>query len=148
MSPKYGEVTTLLDDNDFDLVSNRGGSWSVSLMRNNKFYFEKRENGKLIKLHRLVTNAPKGLVVDHISGNTLDNRQSNLRVCSNAANIRNGKLRTTNSTGVQGVIWDKSRDKWQSRIKVNYKTVHLGRYDSLEEATKARKLAERKYWSV
>ncbi|MCA9312763.1 HNH endonuclease [Candidatus Saccharibacteria bacterium] len=99
-------------------------------------------------MHRFITNAPKGMVVDHISGNTLDNRQSNLRVCTNAANIRNGKLRINNSTGVQGVTWDKSRNKWQSRIKVNYKTVHLGRYNSLEEATKARKLAEKKYWSV
>ena len=151
-SKKYGDVTTLLDDEDYEAVANRPGgrkpgSWSVSLMRD-KFYFEKREGNKLIKLHRLLVDAPAGKWVDHISKDTLDNRKSNLRICSNSANLRNGRLRPHNTSGVTGVYWSKDRLKWCAQIRVRYRVVPLGRYKIKDEAIQARKAAEAKYWSV
>ena len=109
-------------------------------------YVQKRVKRKTISLHRYIMNNPDG-VVDHINHNTLDNRKENLRVTSNANNLRNGTLRNNNKTGIKGVHFDKSRNKYHASIKVNYKSIYLGRYDSLEEAEKARKNAEMKYWA-
>lgn len=109
-----------------------------------------RINGKDVitttKLHRLVMDAPKGKVVDHINHNRLDNRKSNLRICTFAENGKNLSLKKNNTSGVAGVCWDKSRKKWSAVIKVNYKPIHLGRYKEFNDAVKVRKEAELKYF--
>jgi hypothetical protein len=81
--------------------------------------------------------------IDHINGVRNDNRISNLRVVDAVGNARNQKLRSTNTSGVTGVC---SVDgQWMSYIYVEGKQVKLGKYVSLEEATKVRKTAEREY---
>ena len=92
-------------------------------------------------------NNPNG-IVDHINHNTLDNRKDNLRVTTNSNNLRNGTIRTNNKTGVKGVSYCKERKKYVASIKVNYKTINLGRFDTLEEAKKKREEAEILYWAV
>lgn len=147
-SKKYGELKVLLDDNDYDKIRKDFNNmrWSVSKNRNN-LYVQKRVGKRIIYLHRYIMNFPDG-VVDHINHNTLDNRKENLRVVSNADNIRNGTVRINNKTGVNGVYFRKDRNKYIARIKVNYKSINLGSFDTLEEATKVRKNAEIKYWAV
>lgn len=83
-----------------------------------------------IRLHRLVVNAPEGLVVDHLNGNKLDNRKSNLRVCTQADNAKNRK-------GTVGYCWDKSKGKWM----VRYGNTFYGRYSTESEAKRAYQLA-------
>ena len=146
-SKKYGLLEILLDDEDYDRLENDfpNMNWAITKNRN-KLYAEKRVNKKNVYLHRYIMNCPKGKYVDHINHNTLDNRKENLRITNNADNLRNGQLRLNNTTGINGVYYDKTRKKYVAKIKVNYKTINLGRYNTLEEATQKRKEAEVKYW--
>ena len=87
-----------------------------------------------VYLHRYVSNAPKGLQVDHINGNRLDNRSANLRICTSGQNNRNigpkkGKYK--------GVHWTKNRKRWVAQITKNYKTESLGCFDTAEAAALA-----------
>lgn len=97
-------------------------------------------------LHRLIMNATS-LTVDHINGNTLDNRKCNLRLCTNADNLKNRiNLPKNNTSGILGVRFRKDRNKWYSELQVNSKTIRLGSYLTKEEAIKARKNGEEKYF--
>ena len=88
-------------------------------------------------LHTLIMNTPKGMVVDHINGNPLDNRKCNLRICTNAENSRNNTLWKTSSIGLKGVQSAKangSAQPYRARIKYNYKEIQLGTFVTKEEA--------------
>lgn len=148
-SSKYGLINVLLDDEDYERIEKdfKNLKWTVTKNRN-KLYAQKTVNGKHIYLHRYIMNCPKGKYVDHINHNTLDNRKQNLRITNNADNLRNGEIRVNNKTGIKGVYFDNKRNKYVANIKVNYKGIFLGRFDTLEEATQVRKEAEIKYWAV
>lgn len=104
--------------------------------------------GKNIMLHRLVTNAKKNETVDHIHGveSKMDNRSSNLRIVTKGQNNINVGLRKNNKSGVTGVWWSNKLNKWVSKIGYNNKSICLGHFDNFEEAVKARKEAENKYY--
>ena len=70
--------------------------------------------------------------VDHINGDTADNRISNLRAATHQQNIANGKHRVNNTSGRKGVI--PTNGRWRARIMVNSKTIHLGMFDSVDDA--------------
>jgi hypothetical protein len=149
-SKKHGTFKIKLDDEDYYRVINIGRSkkWTAAKKRSG-FYFQKQLPGdkKLTELHRFLMGCPKGKVVDHINRDTTDNRKSNLRVCSHADNIRNGKLRTNNTTGHPGVEKN-AAGKWTARIKVNYKNLWLGSFSSKKDAIRARKTAEKIYFNT
>lgn len=98
--------------------------------------------GKKIYLHRLLTNAPNDMDVDHKNHNTLDNKDCNLKVCAHQKNMTNMKLSIVNTSGVTGVWFDKKNNKWCAEIKRNNKKIWLGRYKTKEEAIQVRKIAE------
>jgi len=147
-SKRFGEQKTIVDDEDFERLKKlKNLKWCVVKKRGH-IYFQKRLPGKvLVELHRWIMNTPKGMYTDHIDQNTLDNRRCNLRICSNSANLRNGKIRINNKSGYPGVFFIKETKKWIAFIKVNYKRFHIGRFNTFNEAVDARKLAEHKYWS-
>jgi len=105
---------------------------------------------KNVKMHRLIMNCPKDLEVDHIghredgSGTENDNRKANLRICEHYKNCSN-RLSGKNTSGVIGVNWS-STNKWKSSISVNRNTITLGYFENFEDAVKARKEAEEKYF--
>ena len=107
-------------------------------------YVECAYKNKNILFHRLLY--PESIQVDHSNHKKYDNRKFNLRPCNNALNQRNRDVMTNNTSGVTGVSWRKDRDKWQSRITINDKTIHLGYFNEFEDAVKARKIAEEKYY--
>ena len=57
------------------------------------------------------------------------------------------KKSVTNTSGFKGVSWDKKRKRWEAYIHFKYKKIHLGLYDNIEDAVKARKQAEEKYFA-
>lgn len=134
------------DKEDYDLIKNY--SW-----HKHHNYFE--ASGKVtedepntIYLHRLIMGNPeKKYDVDHIkTENKFDNRKCNLRIVSRLQNNRNHRLFSQNTSGVSGVRWH-SRDLiWEAWIRLNYKDIYLGRYKNFEDAVKARKEAEDKYY--
>lgn len=86
--------------------------------------------------------------VDHIRGRNTrnDNRKANLRICTVSQNSMNIGLRTDNTSGVTGVYWYKPQNKWVVKICVNQKDIHIGYFDKFDDAVKARKEAEDKYF--
>lgn len=103
---------------------------------------DKRLPTTLRLLHRFVMNAEKGKQVDHIEGNTLDMRKSELRVCTSLENGQNKALSVRGTCGVKGVCWDKRSNKWIAHIRVNYHHKTLGYFNTIEEAAEARRQAE------
>lgn len=80
--------------------------------------------------------------LDHIDGNGLNNRVTNLRDVPHVQNNKNMRLNSRNKVGVSGVRWNKGKQKWQARIHHNYQDHWLGLFDVLEDAIAARKAAE------
>lgn len=76
------------------------------------------------------------IVVDHINGDKLDNRRSNLRLCSQSQNTKNTLVAKDNRSGIKGVS-QKSNGKWRARIMVARKEIALGTFDTAEEAQAA-----------
>jgi hypothetical protein len=103
--------------------------------------------GKVTKMHRyiLAEQICSGLVVDHKNGNPLDNRKANLRVCTQAENAKNLRIKKTNTLGIKGVRLTKD-GKYNTRIVVDGKEIHLGNYTTVDEAVRHRKDAEEKYY--
>ena len=101
-----------------------------------------------LRAHRVIWKLMTGdepRQVDHINGNRQDNRWSNLRDVAHQTNGQNQKKPVTNTSGVCGVCWHRGARKWQARIRVNDRHIYLGVFDSMEEAVRVRKTAEREY---
>ena len=97
----------------------------------------------MVKLHRFVMDInDKNLVVDHINRNPLDNRKSNLRICSYKENSFNKSIRVDNTSGIVGVDFHKINKKWRAKIKYNNITIHLGYFEDINEASINRRVAE------
>ena len=95
-------------------------------------------NGKQrsIRLSREIIGATVGILVDHKNGDRLDNRSCNLRVATPSQNMMNKKMQCNNLSGFKGVS-HKSRNSWQSSIKVDGVDIYLGSFSSPEDAHKA-----------
>ena len=94
-------------------------------------------NGKQLYEHRVIFFYHYGYFpkeIDHINGNKSDNRIENLRETTHSQNMMNVKTQKSNTSGVKGVCWDKSKKKWFARVTINNKIIHLGRFKDLELA--------------
>ena len=101
-----------------------------------------------IKMHQIIMNELDGNPIDHIHGKTSrnDNRKNNLRVVTTSDNIKNIGVRKNNKSGVTGVQWKPRDNVWEAWITVMYNKIYLGRFVDFEDAVKARKEAEEKYF--
>ena len=110
---------------------------------NHDGYMCSRENKKEIIMHRLIMNESNPEIeVDHFNRNRKDNRKKNLRSLTREHNNWNKGLQTNNESGVTGVRWNKEAQKWVAYIMRK----HLGTFNRFEDAVKARKRAEQKYF--
>ncbi len=100
-------------------------------------YAARRDGGKMIKMHRLIMDAPDHLVVDHIDHNGLNNCRGNLRLCTTAQNSRNMFSNNGSTSRYKGVCWHKKRKKWSATIQFNKKSYHLGYFEDEIKAAKA-----------
>lgn len=125
---KYKEEIgrAIIDLEDVDKIKNY--KWHIA-----EGYANNKSTGKM---HRFIIDCPKGMVVDHINGNTLDNRKCNLRICTIAENSRNRNKYKKNASSIyKGVSYDKKKGKWRAIIQINKKSKHIGYYDSELEAS-------------
>ena len=164
-SPKYGTKEVLIDEEDYELVD--GIKWSARTRRSKSIFYVSRsyyrgvvtdsETGKRKRkkdtqqLHREIIKRKlnlqeediKGLQVDHINGDTLDNRRENLRLVTSKENSWNVGLRKTNSSGYVGVTWREDQQKWRAQAEYiceqtgKRKGKYLGYYNDKEEAARA-----------
>lgn len=91
-------------------------------------------------LHDHLFEHRAGYEIDHINLDTLDNRRCNIRYCTHQQNQMNQPLQRNNTSGVSGVSYYPPRHKFRARIKVNQKEIHLGYFDTFEDAVKARNI--------
>lgn len=86
--------------------------------------------------------ANKNIVVDHINGNAMDNRKSNLRICTQPENVINKSFMSNNTSGFIGVSYRSNRDRWDPEIRIHNARCHLGYTKTIEEAVYKRWYAE------
>lgn len=100
---------------------------------------------RLIAMHRVIAKTPPQLTTDHINGNKLDNRKENLRNCTKRQNCYNTGTRNPNKDLAKspyvGVHISQSGKRWISHIAPNRKSIHLGTFDTAEEAAEAYNMA-------
>lgn len=134
----------IVDDDDFDRLNNY--SWYY----NNSGYVARKLRTKgvqtTILMHREIMNPPKGMVIDHINHNPLDNRKENLRITTQSFNIRHSKLRKNNTSGFIGITKVKRKKEWMAQLTLNRKCINLGYYETPEEAAKVYQDYVRKLW--
>ena len=106
-------------------------------------------SGTLYRAHRIAyamhhgVVIPGGMLIDHVSGDPLDNRPGNLRLVDAAGNCRNVKRAKNNTSGATGV--DFRNGRWRARIRVDRKLLDIGTYATFDEAVTARREAEVRY---
>jgi len=114
----------------------------------NKRYWHVKVEGKSYKVHRIVWLLVYGELpdnqIDHINGNTLDNRIENLRAVDNITNSMNRSIQSNNSSGYHGINQLPSGN-WRVRINVNRKRINVGTFESFDEALENRQYAEIRY---
>lgn len=130
-----GEAVIDLEDLGRVLAAGRWyGQWNALAGA----YYVRRNSGNPLMLHRLVMDAPSGVVVDHRDHNTLDCRKQNLRACTHAENMQNRDGAHKNSrSGVRGVYWDKKNQNWRAEVRANNQRTCVGSFSTMEEARDA-----------
>ena len=122
---------TIIDDKDFEHVSMHkwyahydGYNWYAKRQRTIR-YNPREQTAE--RLHRFLLSPNKDQEIDHINGDTLDNRRCNLRICTRTENMRNSKKPITGLTSkYKGVDWDKHNKKFRARIRIDEKRKCLG----------------------
>ena len=167
---ELSDKVAIVDDEDYDKVIEAAMNYNKSgepRKNTGKWYY--RDNsygneyalsgGRYRSIHRVVVGAPKGMDIDHINGNGLDNRKENLRICTRSQNAMNQRLKSHSRSGYKGVQYAPvHRQKYTSK-KTGITTVHesklknpyrayigdgkgghitLGRYATAEEAARVR----------
>ena len=139
-SKKHGTHVVLVDDEDFAELNKF--KWHVA-KRSNIFYAKRNVNNngerKTIFLHREIMSKylKKGLLIDHINHNGLDNRKSNLRTATHAQNNQNRTSNLNSTSKYLGVYFYKRSLKWMARISIKNKAIYIGIYANEEDAAKA-----------
>lgn len=128
----------IVDDEDYGVLLSY--SWVYSDDRTNEYaHTTLRVGGKktTVKMHRMIMEAPKGKQVDHMNHNGLDNRKTNLRLCTNSQNQANANVKSNSGTGIKGVHRRKDNGRWRAHALRNGKRVWLGHFNTAKEAAMA-----------
>ena len=131
----------VVDDQDFERVT-QAGSWCASVRPHTVYGLRAKRRddspGRTsIHLHQFITGMS---FVDHINGDGLDNRRSNLRPATKAENARNSRRRVDSTSGFRGVSFTKQTGRWRAYITADRKAngrTHLGYFDTAAEAARA-----------
>lgn len=134
---KHPDTFTIVDAEDFDRLATRA-SWRAMRDKGNSLYAVGDAKGnRLERMHRIVLQAPRKILVDHINGHGLDNRKANLRLATYSENLRNARISKRNSTGYKGVSWCKRSEKFVAHICFNGKAKFIGYFRTAQDAALA-----------
>ncbi len=143
--PKYA----IVEPADYERL--RKYEWFV-MVGTGSFYSFRQGPGRkvrrapIIYMHQDIIQVPKGMLIDHINHNGMDNREANLRAATHSQNMCNRKkLSNAKFSKYKGVSLNKLTHKWVARIGINNKIIHLGSFLNEIDAAKAYDLAARKY---
>ena len=139
---------TIVDQDDFEKLKEY--KWHITDSRSRCRYAVRtvRKGGKRRRcaMHRVISQAPEGLFVDHINRNGLDNRRGNLRIVTAQQNSWNTRLgRGQGKSKYKGVGWDNDKQKWRATIYIDNKLKHLGRFEDEKEAAATYDRTAKKY---
>jgi hypothetical protein len=123
------------------------GKWTVVENWGNASagYCQVKFNGTTIRYHTIIwilstgKDIPESMEIDHINGNKLDNRIENLRVVSHRINIQNMKVHRDGQ--LVGCAFNKRDKRYVPNIQINSKLIHLGYFNTEQEAHEAYKIA-------
>jgi len=130
-SPRHPGAVMLVDRDDY-LSRVRFTKWTLD----GTGYAVAKIGGKKVSLHRILTGAQKGEIVDHIDGDKLNNLRTNLRIVTSRQNRWNSPGRPGTSR-YTGVCWDRSKGVWKAQINARGVFRHLGYFTSEEDAARA-----------
>jgi hypothetical protein len=135
----HQNIFALVSEEDKDLDSFR---WHVA--SSGAYGARKTPDSKHVLMHRVILarklgrELGEGELVDHINRNGLDNRRENLRLATNSQNIMNSvRKQKVSKSGYKGVYYKPERNKYKATITVKKKHIHLGYFDTKEEAYEA-----------
>lgn len=132
---------SIVDAINYDWLSQY--NWKVEKQNNGANYYAVRtvriSNGRhlTIRMHREIIGAKPHELVDHINGDSLDNRLGNLRIATRRQNAKNTGPRPNSSSQYKGVSWKAQMGKWVAQITNNYKKIHIGYFSNEEDAARA-----------
>jgi hypothetical protein len=125
----------IVDPEDYEWLAKY--KW-FAVRNDGRFYAVRWAKNRNVKMHQVIMGTEEGKVIDHINGNGLDNRRANVRFATAQQNGWNKRKQRGNySSKYKGVHWAKKRNQWRARIKCNGRSIHLGRFETEEEAARA-----------
>jgi hypothetical protein len=146
--PLTQDKTALVDDADYGWLSeftwHAVKAWSTFYAATNV----RLPSGGRIKayMHRMILGLEGDMESDHRNHNGLDNQRFNLRPVTTSQNQMNATIRNNNTTGIKGVYFNKARKTWTAQIKVRGRHICLGCFHDIEDAIKARLVAQLSYF--
>jgi hypothetical protein len=137
----------IVDNEDYDYLNQF--KWYAS-NKNGKFYVQKKitvskNKTTCISMHRFIMKPNKGMVIDHLDGNPLNNKKNNLRICTHAENMRNSKIRINNKSGYKGVSYQENSNNYRASIRFNNIKINIGDFIDPIDAARAYNAAALKY---
>ncbi len=132
-----------IDEDDYGRVKQR--HWRTSHKKNKVYALSgSRSKFNIVYLHNYVLQRDHcdGLEVDHINGNELDNRKSNLRVCTRIENIHNTRAKTSNKIGIRGITYEENWHSYVVDFSYNKTRFYFPHWKTIEEAVYCRMYAE------
>jgi hypothetical protein len=154
MPNDYAEIrlnegkVAIIDREDLEMIAKY--NWNAQCRRHTCYAYTAIGRA-VVGMHRYIMGARRGQVVDHINGDGLDNRRSNLRFATASQNRMNSsKSRSQSTTSIyKGVYYEKGgkrKKRWRGRIDIGGKKTHLGRFLTEAEAAKAYDNAAREHF--
>jgi hypothetical protein len=124
-----------IDADSYEKIKNY--NWCLLTTKKGRQYAQASRNPKTFLMHRLIAEAPRGCIVDHVDGNGLNNKKNNLRLCTYSDNASNKTPKKGGSSRYLGVSWVSKKKSWVAQIFKNGKPFYLGGFKVEKDAALA-----------